>query len=128
MDMTEKMTSLGLAKYFPSDAWPPHNAVRETATKIRSRVKQGEEKPFVFADLRKRASFVRWLCFFYMCLRFRFVPPFCHGFIPVQLDGEKSEGGRKEFARRMEPTIWLIAWESYALRAAVLGQVAHVRL
>ena len=53
VDMTEKMTSLGLAKFFPSDAWPPHNAVRETATKIRSRVKQGEEKPFVFVDLRK---------------------------------------------------------------------------
>ena len=53
VDMTAKMNSLGLTKYFPSDAWPPHNAVRETATKIRSRVKQGEEKPFVFVDLRK---------------------------------------------------------------------------
>jgi hypothetical protein len=57
VDMTENMTSLGFAKHFPSDAWPPHNAVRETATKIRSRVKQGEEKPFVYIDLRKWASF-----------------------------------------------------------------------
>ena len=63
VDMTAKMNSLGLTKFFPSDAWPPHNAVRETATKIRSRVKQGEEKPFVFVDLRKRASFVRRLYF-----------------------------------------------------------------
>ena len=60
-----------------------------------------------------------------MCLHFRFAPPFCHDFIPVQLDGEKSEGGRKEFGRRMEPATWLIAWESYALGAAVLDQVAH---
>ena len=53
VDMTDKMNSLGLAKHFPSDAWPPHNAVRETATKIRSRTKQGEENPFVCVDLRK---------------------------------------------------------------------------
>ena len=53
VDIIEKMNSLGLAKRFPSDAWPPHNALRETATKIRPRVKQGEGKPFVYVDLRR---------------------------------------------------------------------------
>ena len=63
-----------------------------------------------------------------MCLHFRFAPPFCHDFIPVQLDGEKSEGGRKEFARRVQSTIWFISWESYGFGAAVFGQVTHVHL
>ena len=65
---------------------------------------------------------------FFACVRVRFAPPFCPDFVPVQADGEKNEGSRKEFTRRVEPTVWLIAWESYALGAAALGQVAHVHL
>ena len=71
---------------------------------------------------------MRWLYFSFAYKHFRFAPPFCPDFVPVKLDDEKSEGGRKEFARRVEPTIWLIAWESYALGAAVLDQVVHVHL
>ena len=71
---------------------------------------------------------MRRLYLYYAYKHFRFVPPFCPDFVPVKLDDERSEGGRKEFTRRVEPTIWLIAWESYALGAAVLDQVVHVYL
>ena len=53
VDMSEKMAEHGLLKHFPAEVWPQPHAVRELATKIKARVKLGEAKPFIFAELRK---------------------------------------------------------------------------
>ena len=70
VDLGAKLKGLGLDKLFPPrvcvpfssscvlhvvslQAWPPIMAVRELATKIKSRAKQGDPGAFVAADLKK---------------------------------------------------------------------------
>ncbi len=53
VDMHKKLTDIGLVHLLPSEAWPPTNAVRELATKIK-RVSRGSDMSFFVAvDLRK---------------------------------------------------------------------------
>ena len=98
-------------------------------------MKQGEENPCVSVDLRKRASLsgvcvcvcvCLFVSLFFAHVHYRYAPPFCPDFAPVHTNGEQGDGSRKEFARRVEPTVWLIAWDSYALGAVPLGQVEYV--
>jgi len=53
VDMSANRGEQGLLKHFPPEVWPQPHAVRELATKIKARVKLGEAKPFIFAELRK---------------------------------------------------------------------------
>ena len=53
IDSAEKMGQLELAKHIPSEVWPPPNAVRELASRLKKLCKHGMVRPFVFADLRK---------------------------------------------------------------------------
>lgn len=58
VDLAAKLAERGLATVFPSEAWPPMAAVRELATKLKAKEKQGETNPFIFADLRKHVSYI----------------------------------------------------------------------
>ena len=53
VDMHHKLNAIGLASVIPSSAWPPMNAVRELATKIKRISKGCECNLFVAVDLRK---------------------------------------------------------------------------
>ena len=53
VDMGQRLAELGLVATFPSEAWPPHNAVRELATKIKRESKGSGTEFFIAADLRK---------------------------------------------------------------------------
>ena len=73
VDLGAKLAELGLANFFPHEvgslllllcpawkvpkfclqAWPDVNAVRELATKLKIRTKNGEKNPFLVVDLRK---------------------------------------------------------------------------
>ena len=53
VDMSGALTNAGLTPLFPTDVWPPMAATRELATKLRSLKKAGQEKVYLFADLRK---------------------------------------------------------------------------
>ena len=53
VDMQQKLLDAGLLIHFPSSVWPPTNAVRETATRLRKLSKSGLTGAFVAADLRK---------------------------------------------------------------------------
>ena len=74
VDFAGKLAELGLAKFFPHEvlyyqlvharwgrrlwicmcqAWPSMLAVRELATQLKKREKQGEEGILIFADLKK---------------------------------------------------------------------------
>ena len=46
-----------LVSMFLSQAWPPQNAVRELASRLKSRAKHGEKNIFLAVDLRKFALF-----------------------------------------------------------------------
>ena len=39
--------------FFASQAWPPVNAVRELATRLKEKAKQGETCTFIDVDLKK---------------------------------------------------------------------------
>ena len=57
---------------------------------------------------------------------FRFLPTFCPEFkdVPLDLTSEQQEAGKSKGAnRRLEPVMWMLAWDGYALAAAVLNQV-----
>ena len=63
-----------------------------------------------------------------LCSRVRFLPAFCPEHCPVSLEQEflpvaADTKEKKANERRLEPTIWALAWDSYALAAAALGQV-----
>ena len=60
----------------------------------------------------------------------RFLPPYCpehcavtleHEFLSASLSADRSE--KKTNERRLEPMLWHLAWDGYALVAAALGQV-----
>ena len=53
VDVGASLAKLGPASFLPVDVWPPTNAVRELATKIKTRKKLGEDHVFVFAELKK---------------------------------------------------------------------------
>lgn len=61
----------------------------------------------------------------------RFLPGFCPDHLPVSLEHEFVAAGvdpreRKANERRLEPTLWGLAWDAYTLAAAALGQVSPV--
>ena len=107
VDVGEKLAALGLDKFFPVEAWPPQNAVRELATRLKSRSKHGEKNVFLAVDLHK------------------FLPNFCPDFAPVTCQSAEPAESRasKAFQRKLELPAWLMAWEGYSLAASVLGQV-----
>jgi hypothetical protein len=122
VDMSAKLGEKGLLQHFPAEVWPQPHAVRELATKIKARERLGEAKPFIFAELRKCVlpyRFNRWSIVSVCCPRF--VPSFCPEFIAVSLDVDANE--KKVYGKRLEPTVWLLAWDAYALAAVATGQV-----
>jgi hypothetical protein len=42
VDMSQKLKDLGVHQHIPATAWPPTNAVREVATKIKKLAKDGK--------------------------------------------------------------------------------------
>ena len=44
-----------------------------------------------------------------------------HEFLSASLSADRSE--KKTSERRLEPMLWHLAWDGYALAAAALGQV-----
>ena len=53
VDVGASLSKQGLAGVFPIEVSPPTFAVREMATKIKAKRKQGEEHVFLFVDLKK---------------------------------------------------------------------------
>ena len=53
----------------------------------------------------------------------RFVPVFCPELVKVTLDVEANEKMDRTAKKRLDPTVWLLAWDAYALAAAATGQV-----
>ena len=56
VDFEKRMDELQLARFHPADTWPPHNAVRELATKAKAMAREADAtgwNPFVAAELKK---------------------------------------------------------------------------
>ena len=56
VDFEGSLQRLQLDKFHPAETWPPHNAVRELATKVKAMSKAADDKawkPFVAAELKK---------------------------------------------------------------------------
>lgn len=53
IDMYKEMAQLNLDAHFPIASWPPTNATRKLATKMRRLVKAGVPRPFIAVDLRE---------------------------------------------------------------------------
>ena len=53
VDLAARMTELGLARAFPSECWPPTNAVKKLASRVKKLKKHCQIEPYVFVDLRK---------------------------------------------------------------------------
>ena len=126
-------------------AWPPMNAVEELAGKIHKIEKKGARGRFILADLKKSVRFVLTLCSHCVLYCCRFLPAFCPDYKAVETDHE--EAGDKEQVReslvkllgtkdaapdkpkkseyKLQLPFWLAAWDSYALAAAVLGQMQY---
>lgn len=135
LDMTKAIEECGLANVIPQDNWPPANACRELLRKVLELEKNGVKRPFVVADLKK------------------FLPSWCPESVPVletdagdcdglpdkykavQGKGNKRRcsvfvrGGRSYivvgFLRRLELLPWTIAWDSYAVAAAMTRQLEY---
>ena len=79
VDVGASLAKLGLASFLPVDVWPPTNAVRELATKIKTRKKLGEEHVFVFAELKKFVVPEHWPA---MCILLHLLVKVSAGIVP----------------------------------------------
>ncbi len=59
----------------------------------------------------------------------RFLPPFCTQYVPVSLEiKEEPEGPvKKELTRRLEPALWQLAWDRFALAQAMTEQMPFAK-
>ena len=56
VNMEKRMQELKLDAFHPPETWPPHNALRELATRIKTMAKDADDKswiPFVAAELKR---------------------------------------------------------------------------
>ena len=53
VNIAAELAKLGLDAFFPIAVWPPTNAVRKLATKMRRLMKAGVAKPFIAVELRE---------------------------------------------------------------------------
>eukprot|EP00973_Karenia_brevis_P094343 12422004-Karenia_brevis.AAC.1 len=84
--------------------WPPVNAMRELATKLRERERKGEAGLYMYVDLKK------------------FVPNFYYEFTPVLVDDNNRTTSKSKSDRRLDFAWWQPAFDRYALGAAILDQ------
>ena len=106
VDLAEAMKATGLSRLFHIDQWPDSGAVRELATQMK-------KQKFVACDLHK------------------FFPSFCPEGVRVVVDDESKTGidivpnvgpkGRP--VKRMDLVLWQMAWDRFALAAAMLKMV-----
>ena len=133
VDMHAKMTEKGLVNLFPVVCWPETKAVAEVATKLDKWKKQGVPVHFVFVELRKCAVFVAFAQLVALCawvVHVRWLPTHCSDHEVVALNEEDfpdADKARKQFNRRfLDMSVWMMAWDRYALGATILGQMAFV--
>eukprot|EP00973_Karenia_brevis_P027297 3763641-Karenia_brevis.AAC.1 len=126
VDVSGKLESMGLGKWIPDEAWPPSQAVNQLAGKLKALTNKGQDKPFVFVDLKK------------------FLPAFCPDYKVVcteddsantglgkltrLLDGdakEETQAKDKKKDLKLSLPFWMLAWDSYAIAAAILGQLTY---
>eukprot|EP00973_Karenia_brevis_P064743 8994338-Karenia_brevis.AAC.1 len=81
------------------------NAVRELATRLKTKGRQGESGIFLFVDLKM------------------FLPQTCTDRTLVHIDENGSIKSKNKSDRRLELHWWLAAWDRYALAAHALGQM-----
>ena len=53
VNIAAELAKLGLDVFFPITVWPPTNAVRKLATKMRRLMKAGVARPFIAVELRE---------------------------------------------------------------------------
>ena len=53
VNIAAELAKLGLDAFFPISVWPPTNAVRKLATKMRRLMKAGVARPFIAVELRE---------------------------------------------------------------------------
>ena len=53
VNIAAELAKLGLDAFFPIAVWPPTNAVRKLATKMRRLMKAGVARPFIAVELRE---------------------------------------------------------------------------
>ena len=53
VNIAAELAKLGLDAFFPISVWPPTNAVRKLATKMRRLMKAGVVRPFIAVELRE---------------------------------------------------------------------------
>ena len=150
VDMHAELSKLGLEKLIPAESWPQArlgvasslrrmavavfdvqaNAVKKLASKARLCKNQGQEKVFLFVDLRECVlRFGARLLFGtgpQYLIAFRYLPPTVAGYQPVWLDedGVVAKGQRKS-EQRLDFAWWLLAWDRYSLAAAATGQLPY---
>ena len=88
IDMVAEMSKLGLGSHFPSSVWPPTNAVRELASKLKTLKATGQPNVLIAAEIKKFVAFFALLrgagriCHVFV----RFLPSYCVDHLAVQLD------------------------------------------
>ena len=53
VNIAAELAKLGLDAFFPIAVWPPTNAVRKLATKMKRLMKAGVARPFIAVELRE---------------------------------------------------------------------------
>ena len=88
---------------------------------------------FVFVELRKCAVFGAFAQLVALCawvVHVRWLPTHCSDHEVVALNEEDypvADKARKQFNRRfLDMSVWMMAWDRYALGATILGQMAFV--
>ena len=112
VEVAKKLQELGLDSHVPSDLWPPMNAVRELNHKLKTMKKAGFASVFIEVELRK------------------FLPAYFPEHFLVVLDLEEAREmeavmKKSKGKRLLDPATWQVAWDRYAIAAAVLGQLSY---
>ena len=99
VNLASRVYEIGLESLMGSESWPEVAPCRELRTKAKHATGEGFTNPYIYADLRK------------------FVPTWCTEHCPVALDDEGGlrEGGDKSAGKRLDFSVWMLAWDRYAI-------------
>ena len=120
VNLAARIEELGLDVWFGSELWPEAAPCRELLTKVRSFAGEGFTNPYVYADLKKCACEqcnINNTVLMMFVVHGRFLPVACTEFCPVLLDddGCVREGGTKKDNRKLDFSMWQLAFDRLAL-------------
>ena len=122
VNLPERIGELGLDQFVPVSAWPALPAVRELATKVKALKRAAPDRtgePYANCELRKCVGFLFGFLFgLPVVVRIRFLPALCKDARPVvieEVSGTVTSTGDNGKYRRLEPWVWLMAFDRHVL-------------